>query len=133
MALDVWVGRPGRLGSKLMVSFEPDAYYAFLSPLFEEFAQAHGRWIDPYEGTSFEPEGLAPVFALIAQAEARVAAQAEEFDVHVGTDIGSFHEPANEELYETVQRARYLEFIRVWRSAAELAQRARKPLVFWGD
>lgn len=133
MALDVWVGYPERGAGGPVVSFEPEAYYAFLSPLFEDFGELHGKWIDPYGGAVFEGTELAQVLALVGRARALVEQQPHAFDVHMGTKIGSFLEPCNEEIYSHVKRDEYLAFIDRLRGAVVQAQQGGKPLVFSGD
>lgn len=133
MALDVWIGEPSRFIGGPAVSFEPEAYYSFLYPLFEEFAQAHGQMIDPYDGAMFESTKLGPVLELIDKAKALVSAQPEEFEVHTGTNLGSSLEPKHEEIYHSVKRSEYLEFIEQLRAATLKAQSSGRPLVFFGD
>jgi hypothetical protein len=133
MALDVWIGNPGRFAGRLVVSFDPEAYYTFLLPLFEEFANTHGQMIDLYDGAMFEPEALAPVLELVDKAEALISSQPEAFKVHMGTNLGSYLEPEHEEIYHTVNRADYLAFIGRLRAAVLQAQRTGKRLVFFGD
>jgi hypothetical protein len=133
MALDVWIGEPSRFIGGPAVSFEPEAYYSFLYPLFEEFAQAHGQMIDPYDGAMFESTKLGPVLELIDKAKALVSAQPEEFEVHTGTNLGNSLEPKHEEIYHSVKRSEYLEFIEQLRAATLKAQSSGRPLVFFGD
>jgi hypothetical protein len=133
MALDVWIGRPTRFKGGPAVSFEPEAYYSFLYPLFEEFAATYGQMIDPYDGAVIETTELLPVLALVDRAKALVSAQPEVFDVHMGTNLGSFFEPKSEEMYDTVKRDEYLIFIEALRAAVFEAQRTNRPLVFVGD
>ena len=133
MALDVWVGKPTRFKGGPAVSFEPEAYYSFLYELFEEFAEVHGQMIDPYDGAIFESNELVPVLELIDKAEALVSAQEDEFEVHMGTNLGSYHEPKNEDIFFKVKREDYLKFINSLRLAARVAQKTGKPLVFFGD
>ena len=81
----------------------------------------------------FETDALAPVLELIDKAKTLVSSQAEQFDVHMGTNLGSDSEPKKEEIFCTVHRAQYLEFIEKLRSAAQAAQETGKPLMFYGD
>ncbi len=133
MALDVWIGEPTRFAGRPAVSFEPEAYYSFLYPLFEEFAQSSGQMIDPYDGAKFESFELNSVLTLVDKAREMVAAQPEEIKVHMGTNMGSYLEPKHEEIYCSVNRYEYLEFIEKLRLAVVEAQRTGKPLVFFGD
>lgn len=133
MALDVWIDNPTRFSGDPAVSFEPEAYYSFLLPLFEEFAESYGQMIDPYDGAVFEPNALAPVLELVDKVRALISAQSEEFEVHMGTNLGSYLEPKNEKIYHPVKRDEYLAFIDRLRSAVLAAQRTSKPLVFFGD
>ena len=98
-----------------------------------EFAQAHGQMIDPYDGAMFESTKLGPVLELIDKAKALVSAQPEEFEVHTGTNLGSSLEPKHEEIYHSVKRSEYLEFIEQLRAATLKAQSSGRPLVFFGD
>jgi hypothetical protein len=97
MALDIWVGNPTRFTGSPAASFEPEAYYSFLLPLFEEFAQSYGQMIDPYDGAVFEPNALTPVLELVNKAKALISAQPEEFPVYMGKNLGSYFEPKNED------------------------------------
>jgi hypothetical protein len=133
MALDVWIGNPTRFSGSPAVSFEPGAYYSFLLPLFEEFAETYGQMIDPYDGAMFDANALAPLIALVDKAQALISTQPEEFEVHMGTNLGSYLEPKNEEIYHSVKRQEYLAFIDRLRSAVLEAKRTGKPLVFFGD
>jgi hypothetical protein len=133
MALDVWIGNPMRFTGSPAVSFEPEAYYSFLLPLFEEFAETYGQMIDPYDGAVFDTNALAPVIELVDKAQALISAQPEEFEVYMGTNLGSYLEPKNEEIYHPVKREEYLAFIDRLRSTVLEAQRTSKPLVFFGD
>ncbi len=133
MALDVWVGDWNKSESKLVVSFDPKVYYSFLSPLFEEFEKTYGQMIVPYDDAMFEPGSLGPVFELVDNAEALVSSQAEQFEVHMGTNLGTYFEPKKEEIYCTVHRDEFLEFIQKLRSAVRIAQQTGKPLIFYGD
>lgn len=133
MALDVWVGEPTRFVGGPAVSFEPEAYYSFIFPLFAEFAQSSGQMIGPYEGARFESSELAGVLALVDKAREMISAQPEEFQVHMGTNMGSYLEPRNEEIFCTVSRYEYLAFIEKLRLAVLEAQRTGKALVFFGD
>ncbi len=133
MALDVWIGNPKRFIGGPAVSFEPEAYYTFLFPLFEELAESCGQVIDLYDGAMFEPDALAPVLELVDKAHALISSQPEEFEVHMGTNLGSYLEPENEEIYYTVKRDEYLAFIAKLRSAVLDSRRRNKPLLFVGD
>ena len=133
MALDVWVGDWNEHGSKLIVSFDPEAYYSFLYPLFEEFEQTYGQMIDLYDGAMFQADALVSVFELIDKAKTFVSSQDEQFDVHMGINLGSYVEPKTEEIFCTVQRNEFLQFIERWRTATHMAQEAGKPLIFYGD
>lgn len=134
MPLDVWIGLPTKNdGSGLVLSFDPEAYYWFLYPLFEEFVHSHGQMIDLYDGAMFAPEELKPVLDLVDRAVTQVAAQSDEFEVRTGTNLGSALKPRNKEIYHTVVRTEYLAFLEQLRSAALETQRLGKPLVFFGD
>ena len=133
MSLDIWVGDWSKAGSKLITSFDPEAYYIYLYPLFEEFEQTSGQFIDQYDGAIFEPSELDQVTTLIGQAESLVLQEDEEFVVHMGTCLGSALEPMHEEIYETVNRKDFLKFINEWKSAVAMASKLQKPLIFYGD
>lgn len=133
MALDVWVGHPTRNKNGPSVTFSPEAYYSFLYPLFEDFAEQHGTMIDPYDGAAFEGEKLGPVLELVERARELVEKQPAVFDVHMGTNIGSYLEPKNEPVYHRVERAEFLEFLARLRAAVLAAKREHLPLVFYGD
>jgi hypothetical protein len=133
MALDVWIGEPTRFKGGPAVSFEPEAYYWFLYPLFEEFARLHGQMIDPYDGAAFLSTELAPVLKLVDDAEAMIAAQPSEFRVHIGTNLGTSFDPKNEAIYHTVKRDEYLKFIGKLHAAVLQAQKTGERLVFFGD
>lgn len=133
MALDVWVGYPEPHRGGPSVSFEPEAYYSFLYPLLEDFAARHGKMIDPYDGAVFEGRELEDVLALVDRARSLIERQAEAFDVHIGTNMGSFVEPRHEEIYFRVNRADYLVFIERLRGAVLEAKASSRPLVFFGD
>lgn len=133
MALDVWIGKPTRFKGGPSVSFEPEAYYSFLSELFEEFAEVHGQMIDPYDGAIFMSSELAPVLELVDKAKALISAQSEEFEVYTGTNIGTCFEPKNEDVYVKIHRNEYLKFIEKLRQTILKAQQTGKELVFFGD
>ena len=133
MPLDIWVGDWNERGSKLITSFDPEAFYTFLYPLFEEFETISGQFIDQYDGTRFDPPHLDQVSDLIDQAEELVRQQSEIFEVHMGTCLGSAIEPRHEEIYESVSREDYLVFLSKWRSALLKARQDNKPLFFYGD
>ena len=133
MALDVWVGYPERKSGGPAVSFEPEAYYMFLYPLFEAFAKQHGKMIDQYDGVEFEGKELDHVIELVESAKSLIERQPEIFEVHMGTSLGSYMEPKNEEIYHNVERAEYLVFIERLRDAVLKAKSNHKPLVFFGD
>lgn len=74
-----------------------------------------------------------PVLKLVIRAEVLISAQPEEFEVHMGTNLGSYHEPKKEEIFHTVKRNEYLKFIEGLRAAILEAKRTNTPLVFFGD
>lgn len=133
MSLDLWIGKPNRLRSKHALSFEPEAYYWFLYPLFEAFHASHGVMIDLYDGAWFEPGSFAPLFELFDNAEAMIKAQPEMIDVCVGTELGTKAKPENQKIIVQINRAEYLEFINELKSIVRRAQQAKQPLVFFGD
>lgn len=133
MALDVWVGAPAHDRGGPFVSFEPEAYYVFLRPLFEVFAEQHGKLIDPYDGCQFEGDELDHLLELVEEARQLIAQQNEVFDIHMGTNVGSFLEPRNEEIYQQVVRSDYLAFVGRLRAAVLAARNGCQPLVFYGD
>jgi len=133
MALDVWVGAPSKnwfsIGSKLVTSFEPEAYYWFLYPLFEEFQKSSGILIDLYDGARFESYNLQGIKKLFNEGEGLVSEQSDRFEVHVGSQV----EPEEKELFETVDKKEFLYFLSELRSAIELSESSGKPLIFFGD
>jgi hypothetical protein len=133
MALDVWVGNPTRFKGGPAVSFEPEAYYWFLYPLFEDFAERHGKLIDLYDGAAFEGTELDHVIELWENAKSLIERQSEAFDIHMGTNMGTDEEPKKEEIYFAVRRSEYLIFIERLHDAGLKAKNSRKPLVFFGD
>lgn len=133
MALDVWVGKPNKLRGGPSVSFEPEAYYSFLFPLFEAFAQSNGKMIDSYDGAVFEKEELTLVLEFVEKAKKLVSAQSEEFDVFMGTNLGTYYKPKNEDIYHTVNRSEYLGFLEQLHAIVLEAQQSGNPLVFLGD
>ncbi|MEO0476905.1 MAG: hypothetical protein AAF085_13185 [Planctomycetota bacterium] len=133
MALDIWVGDWNEHGSKLITSFDPEAYYKFLYPLFEQFETVCGQFICQYDGAQFGPSSLDQISKLIDQAEKLIRQQEEVFEVHMGTFLGTSKHPKQEEIYESVSRDDYLQFISEWRSALLKARQDNKPLLFYGD
>lgn len=115
MALDVWIGKPS-IGKYLKSSRSPMV-----------------KLIDQYDGAIFESTELVPILGLLDKAKALISAQTEQFEVHMGTSLGSYLERKNEEIYHTVVRDDYLIFIEMLRSAVFEAQKLAKPLVFYGD
>jgi hypothetical protein len=51
----------------------------------------------------------------------------------MGTNMGSYVEPKNEEIYYSVKRTEYLDFVERLRGAVLEAKDSRRPLVFFGD
>ena len=129
MALDVWIGNWSAPKSSLAVSFEPEAYYWFISPLVERLHEQHGKFFDPYEGCAFMPSELHLFLALIDEAEALAQKQSEQFPVHVGTEI----EPVKKELYIEVDRDDFLAFLDSLRDAARQCEQDGAALHLYGD
>jgi hypothetical protein len=133
MSLDVWIGVPGSTGARHVLAFEPEIYYLYLLPLFEDFAASGGPLIDQYGAARFGGAELAGLLALVDQARELVAAQADEFQAHWGTAIGSSVEPRHEEIWVEVDRAAFLGFIQQLRAAVLEAQASGQLLFFSGD
>lgn len=129
MALDVWIGDWNKLGSRRVASFEPEAYYWFMYPMFEELAASHGKCIDLYDGCEFQSDEIALVEELISKAEELGRRQPDRFRVHVGTVC----EPQERELYEEIDRDSYLEFLATLQSAAKRCLETGNSLHFYGD
>lgn len=129
MALDVWIGNWNKLGSRRVASFEPEAYYWFMYPMFEELATSHGKSIDLYDGCEFHPDELKLIEELVSKAEEFGRLQPDRFRVHVGTVC----EPRERKLYEEINRDAYLEFLATLRSAAQRCLDTGKSLHFYGD
>ncbi|MCA9068371.1 MAG: hypothetical protein KDA84_05585 [Planctomycetaceae bacterium] len=113
----------------MVASFEPEAYFWFLHPLFERLAQDHGKYIDLYEGCAFTPEELHLFEDFLADAEVLVRQQELRFRVHVGTQT----HPIEKELFIEVGRESYLGFLASLRSAVQSCAEGAKPLCFYGD
>lgn len=129
MALDVWIGDWNDRGSRLVVSFDPEAYYWFLYPLIEQLRDSHGKYIDLYDGCEFKPQELSIIRTFISDAEALVRQQPNRFRVKVGTEL----QPVERELYAEVDRGSFLEFLASLSSAADQCLETGRSLCFYGD
>ncbi|MEL0583848.1 MAG: hypothetical protein AAES65_03045 [Candidatus Thiodiazotropha sp. (ex. Lucinoma kazani)] len=133
MALDVWIGKPGMNTGDLAISFEPEAYYYFLYPVFEEFSKSSGKLIDPYCNVAFEPAQFPSVLELIDKSKVLVSAQPEEFEVYMGKNLGSAVDRKDEEIFHILKREKYLKFLECLRLVVLNAEELGEPLVFFGD
>jgi hypothetical protein len=129
MALDVWIGHWDEPDSSLEASFDPEAWYWFLRPLFEGFAETHGTLIDPWDGAAFEPDELPAVAELFDYALALVRTKPERFDVHVGTLLT---DPPRKQ-FVAVEREPFLAFLATVRGVVDRCAAAGKPMLFHGD
>ena len=130
MALDIWVGDWNEKGSKLTF-LRPRSILFVLCPIFEDFEKEKGIMIDPYDGARFDSQFLDQVDELASKAESLVLSQPREFDVYMGTNLGTTLEPKNEEIYFTVKRSEFIDFIKKWESAIRQARESRKPYILW--
>jgi hypothetical protein len=133
MPLDVWVGASNKSAGHHVASFKPEAYYAFIEPICEEVLQPVGKMIDQYDNMNFNSSELFRLLDVFARAEALILKQPKEFDVDMGTNLGSYREPKNEKIFHRVKRADILDFVRRLKSIVTDAQLSGKSVSFVGD
>ena len=70
---------------------------------------------------------------VFSRAEDLILKQPKEFDIYMGTNLGSYREPKNEKIFHRVKRADILDFVRRLKSVVTDAQLSGKAVSFVGD
>ena len=132
MALDLGIGDGT---SRLPVQGEPslafrsDGYYWFLHPLFEQLRIETGQYIDLYGDALFSGESLDALERMVAEAKRLVASQPDTWRVHIGTQTS----PKQKELYDEVEKGRFLELLDQWQRILARARESGWPVICFGD
>ena len=132
MTLDLGIGDGVSLiplHSEPSLWMNSDGYYWFLHPLFERLRSETGQYIDLYGDASFSGTSLSALERMVVDATMLVQAQPATWQVHTGTQMS----PEHKELYENVQKDRFLALLANWKEIIARAKKIGKPVVCFGD
>jgi len=129
MPLDIWIGDWNSPRSKLVLSFENEAYYWFIEPIIAQSHDQGGKWFDLYDGAEFRPDELHHVEGIIALAMEQVRSKPQEWDVKVGTQL----KPEPKDLFVRVRKQQFLDFLSAWKCVADSCREQQKSMSLYGD
>lgn len=129
MPLDIWFGNWDSPGSKLMLSFEEEAYYWFIEPLIAQSCEQGGKWFDLYDGAEFKPDELHHIEQIIDRAIELVESKPQTWDVKVGMQ----DKPEQRELCTKIEKQPFLDFLSAWKRIVDKCQKKRQSMFLYGD
>jgi hypothetical protein len=111
------------------LSLNDDGYYWYLHPLFEKLAAATNQYVDLYGDAIFDGEHLPALEQTLQSARQLIAAQPATWNVHTGTQT----HPVHKEVYNSVNRQRFLDLLEIWDRAIAAARTHNLAIVCFGD
>ena len=104
-----------------------NGYYWFIEPLFREFREQTGQYVDLYGNASFAGNDLLALEQILQQALTLIEAQPESWAVIVG------HAGARGEVYMGVLKTRFIALLTQWLQLCSDAQQSNSAVVCFGD
>ena len=128
MSLSIGIGKNSR-SMEYKLAFEPEAFYWVIEPEIEHLNSVTGKYIDLYDGVTFNPTEFVHLRKLIDDVKVRINNQPDHWQEFVGRQT----HPEEKDLFEKVSKVKFLGFVAQLESIIDEAQSKNLGVVFDGD
>lgn len=128
MSLVIGIGQNSR-SMEYKLAFEPEVFYWVMVPEIDYLNSVTGKYIDLYDGITFKPVEFVHLQKLVNDVKARVERQPENWQEFIGRQT----HPYEKDLYEKVNKVKFLEFVYQFESVITEAESKNIGVVFDGD
>ena len=128
MSLAIGIGKDSR-SMEYKLAFEPEVFYWAMGPEVDHLNSVTGKYIDLYDGVTFKPIEFVHLRKLLTDVRNRIAEKPEYWDEFIGRQT----HPEEKDLYNKVNKSKFLEFLFLLEKIVEEAESKDQGIVFDGD
>ncbi|MCX2835442.1 hypothetical protein [Microbulbifer thermotolerans] len=128
MSLVIGIGKDSK-SMEYKLAFEPEVFYWVMGPEIDHLSSVTGKYIDLYDGVTFQTIELVHLKRLIKDLKNRISSKPEYWQEFVGKQT----HPEEKDLYTKVSKSKVLEFISQFESIVDEAESKEVGVVFDGD